>query len=234
MSGEISSLKPEVKKVKPNFIWENRGYDSYINNGFILPDPDSQQPGYWEKRFLSRVDLSKGKIRMKVNAIIRQLAPDWAANSDGEKRNEFLTGNTSWFGQNWLGEKLACEHIEGVYMDQQKELFTKRDSKTGEVTAHYRKAPPRETFYVPLTKKKVDEILGEHPFGPDSINITNLDQVLFYGKFRYARPPFRSHSFNYEEFTNWTFQQMLDKASKVKSPLEDSLEKMVKKFSHIT
>jgi len=180
------------------------------------------------------VDLSKGKIRMKVNAIIRQLAPDWAANSDGEKRNEFLTGNTSWFGQNWLGEKLACEHIEGVYMDQQKELFTKRDSKTGEVTAHYRKAPPRETFYVPFTKKKVDEILGEHPFGPDSINITNLDQVLFYGKFRYARPLFRSHSFNYEEFTNWTFQQMLDKASKVKSPLEDSLEKMVKKFSHIT
>jgi hypothetical protein len=143
LSGEISSLKPEVKKVKPNFIWENRGYDSYINNGFILPDPDSQQPGYWENRFLSRMDLSKGKIRVKVNTIIRQLAPDWSANSDGEKRSEFLTWNTSWYAQNWLGEKLALgEHIEGVYMDQQKELFTKRDSKTGEETAHYRKAPP--------------------------------------------------------------------------------------------
>ena len=86
LSGEISSLKPEVKKEKPNIIWENRGYDSYINNGFLLPDPDSQQPGYWEKRFLSRVDLTKGKISVRVNTIIRQLAPDWSANEANRLR----------------------------------------------------------------------------------------------------------------------------------------------------
>ena len=62
MSGEVSSIKPELRpKVKPNFIWENRGYDSYINNGFLLPDSDSQQPGYWENRFLSQVDFQKGR-----------------------------------------------------------------------------------------------------------------------------------------------------------------------------
>lgn len=65
MSSEISSLKPEVRpKVKPNFIWENKAYDSYIANGFRLPDTESLVPSYWENRFLSRVDLTKGKIKV--------------------------------------------------------------------------------------------------------------------------------------------------------------------------
>jgi hypothetical protein len=124
-------------------------------------------------------------------------------------------------------------HIAGVYQEQLKELVRSRDPKTYEEIAEYRHGGTRQTFYVPFTKKKVDEILSEHPFGADSVNITNIDQVLFYGKFTYAKPPFRSNIFNYDEFTTWTFQQMLDKASKVKSPFEDSLEKMVKKYSHI-
>lgn len=172
---------------------------------------------------------------MKVNTIIRQLAPDYAANEDGEKRGEFLTWNTSWFAQNWLGEKLTYHsRIDGVYTQQLRELVRTRDPKTYEEIATYRHGGIRQVFYVPFTKKKVDEILGEHPFGPDSVNITNLDQVLFYGKFTYAKPPFRSNSFNYEEFTTMTFQQMLDKASKPQSPLTDELEKVVRKFSHIS
>ena len=196
MSGELSSIKPEVKKIKPNFIWENRGYDSYIDNGFRLPDPASQVPGYCENDFLSKVDLSKGKIRIKVNTIIRQLAPDYAANEEGEKRNEFLTWNTSWYAQNWLGEKLAYhDHIDGVYTQQLKELVRTRDPKTYEETAQYRHGGTRQVFYVPFSKKKVEEILGEHPFGPDSVNITNLDQVVFYGKFTYNKPLQSAHAY---------------------------------------
>jgi hypothetical protein len=234
LSGEISSLKPELKpKVKPNFIWENKGYDSYIANGFRLPDEESQVPGYWENRFLSKVDLTKGKIKVRVNTIIRQLAPDWS--TDREDRKEYLTFNTDWIAKNYLGVDIFVRgHIEGVFMDQQRELVTKKNQSTGEETAYYQKAQPRETFYIPFTKKKVDEILSDHPFGEDSINITNKDRVLYYGKFRYATPPFRASCFNYEEFSNWTFQQMLDKASKTKSPYADDIEKMMKKFSHIT
>lgn len=233
MSGEISSLKPELRpKVKPNFIWENKGYESYINNGFRPPDPESQVPGYWENKFLSEVDLSKGKIKVKVQTMIRQLAPDWS--TEREDRKEYLTFNTDWSAKNYLGVNIFVRgHIEGVFMDQQRELVTKTDPRTGEETAYYRKATPRETFYIPFNKKKVEQILGEHPFGPNSVNITDKDRVLYYGKFRYAAPPFRASCFNYEEFTNWTFNQMLDKASKTKSPYADDIEKMMKKFSHI-
>ena len=164
MSGEISSLKPELRpKVKPNFIWENKGYESYINNGFRPPDPDSQVPGYGENKFLSQVDLSKGKIKVKVNTMIRQLAPDW--NTEREDRKEYLTFNSDWIAKNYLGVNIYVRgHIEGVFMDQQRELVTRKDQRTGEESAYYQKATPRETFYIPFTKKKVEEILNELPF----------------------------------------------------------------------
>ena len=120
-------------------------------------------------------------------------------------------------------------------MNQQKELVTKKDHRTGEETAYYTKGQPRETFYIPFTKKKVDEILGKHPFGPDSVNITHKDRVLYYGKFRYAEPPFRSSSFNYDEFTTWTFQQMLDKVKpRANIPLETELANAIRKLPQYT
>ena len=43
---------------------------------------------------------------------------------------------------------------------------------------------PRFVFNIPFTPKKVEEILkGEHPLGPDSVNITKPNKVIFYGKF---------------------------------------------------
>ena len=130
MSGEISSLKPEVRpKVKPNFVWENKGYDSYINNGFRPPDPESQVPGYWENKFLSQVDLTKGKIKVKVNTMIRQLALDWS--TDREDRKEYLTFTSDWMAKNYLGVDIrVLGHVEGVFMDQQRELVTTKDQRT--------------------------------------------------------------------------------------------------------
>ena len=143
-------------------------------------------PGYWENKFLSQVDISKGKIKVKVNTMIRQVAPDWS--TDREDRKEYLTFNSDWMAKNYLGVDIrVLGHVEGVFMDQQRELVTTKDQRTGEETAYYRKGQARETFYIPFTKKKVEEILSDHPFGEDSINITNKDRVLYYGKFRYAR-----------------------------------------------
>jgi hypothetical protein len=114
LSGEISSLNPELRpKVKPNFTWENKGYESYINNGFRPPDPDSQVPGYWE----------------------------------------YLTFNSDWMAKNYLGLNIRVSHIEGVFMDQQKELVTKKDHRTGEETPYYQKATPRPSIFPSLKRK---------------------------------------------------------------------------------
>ena len=63
-------------------------------------------------------------------------------------------------------------------------MATQYNLETGETQGHYRMDVPRFEFNIPFTPKKVEEILhGEHPLGPDSVNITNLSKVIFYGKF---------------------------------------------------
>ena len=45
---------------------------------------------------------------------------------------------------------------------------------------------PRFVFNIPFTPKKVEEILhGEHPLGPDSVNITHRNKVIVLWKIRW-------------------------------------------------
>ena len=70
--------------------------------------------------------------------MIRQLAPDWS--TDREDRKEYLTFNSDWIAKNYLGVDIrVLGHIEGVFMDQQKELVTRKNHRTGEETAYYQK-----------------------------------------------------------------------------------------------
>ena len=104
------------------------------------------QGSYEKNKFLSEVDLSKGKIKVKVNTMIRQLAPDWS--TEREDRKEYLTFNSDWIAKNYLGVNIrVLGHIEGVFMDQQKELVTKKDPGLGRNLHIIRKATKRDLLY---------------------------------------------------------------------------------------
>ena len=121
-------------------------------------------------------------------------------------------------------------------MDQQKELVTKKDHRTGEETAYYRKGQPRETFYIPFTKKKVEEILGDHPFGPDS-PLTLRIRIVF---FTMASLDTLNHPLDrlpsiMKSLRHWTFQQMLDKVKpRANIPLETELANAIRKLPQYT
>jgi hypothetical protein len=71
------------------------------------------------------------------------------------------------------------------------------DPNTGQSTAYYEKDVPT----IPFNKTNVDKSLkGEHPFGPDSVNITDPDKVVYYGKFEniLGVQNFRCADFDYE------------------------------------
>ena len=88
--------------------------------------------------------------------------------------------------KNWLGAEInRVTHIDGMYKVQTKRMqLGDFDPNTGIQHAYYVKDVPRTVYSIPFTKTAVDEILdGEHPFGPDSINVTENDRVIFYGKF---------------------------------------------------
>ena len=85
------------------------------------------------------------------------------------------------------------------------------------MTAHYIKDTPREVYSIPFSKTEVDKVLkGEHPFGPDSVNITDLSKVVFYGKFEgmLGIMNFRCADFTYEQFTVPEWKKFVELATK--------------------
>ena len=100
-------------------------------------------------------------------------------------------------------------------MKQTKELATQYNHETGETQAHYRMGAPRFVFNIPFTPKKVEEILhGEHPLGPDSVNITHRNRIKFYGKFN----GFRCHDFTYEQFVTPKWSDFMELATRPGGP----------------
>ena len=64
-------------------------------------------------------------------------------------------------------------------------LVTKMDNENVRVNAYYVRGPSRTVHTIPFSRKVVvDKILNSpEPFGPDSQNITDINIVIFYGKF---------------------------------------------------
>ena len=67
---EVSSIKPMIDGKAPNyeegikFKYSTAAYDSFIKEGFIPPEPQYRSDKR-ERQFLSQVDVSKGKIKVK-------------------------------------------------------------------------------------------------------------------------------------------------------------------------
>ena len=200
--GMSTEEKPQLK-----FNYSTESYDSYVKEGLAPPDP-WKRPDKLELRFLSQVDLSKGKIKVEITRMIRLQAQNY---STGDKREfkEYLLWESNWYAKNWLENDLVVSgHIEGKYVQQTLKLVNPHpDPSTGQTAAYYEKGAPRVVHTIPFTSTTVDKLLkGEHPFGPDSINITNPNSVVYYGKFdntidsSLGVPSFRCGLYSYEQF----------------------------------
>jgi len=100
------TIKPETQPPEPVMEYNNKTYQSYVDNGFIDRDditiPHSVlAPEKRKREFLSRVDVSKGEIERKVTTIVRLKAKDYSTKSNEKK--EYIIYYEEWFGKNWLG-----------------------------------------------------------------------------------------------------------------------------------
>ena len=112
-------------------------------------------------------------------------------------------------------------HIEGVFTQQTKQLATQYNHETGETQGHYEMGVPRVVFNIPFTPKKVDELLhSEHPFGPDSVNITNDSKVKFYRKYEGLRgiQSFRCNDYTYDQFVTPKWNDFVELAIRPGGP----------------
>src|SRR6476659_1823973 len=155
----LSTIKPDIpKKPEVKIEYNNRSYESYTKNGFADNIPRSiTGPRTRMQQFLNKVDLGKGDIERTVRMIVRLRAPDY--NTPKHERKEFVYYFEDWNANDWLGIPIDpfSEHLEGKYT----EVLTKPklDERTGEHVDNVF-AGTRESYYIPFSKKNVDEIIA--------------------------------------------------------------------------
>ena len=201
----LSTVKPDVpKKPEVKIEYNNRSYESYIKNGFADNIPRSIRGPYDRmQKFLNKVDLRKGPIEKTVIMIVRLRAPDW--NSKKNERREFIYYFEDWTANDWLGIPIDpfSEHIEGKYTEVM--LKPKLDERTGEHIDNVF-AGTREVYYIPFTKKNVDEIIANSAH-------TDKYAIKYVVKFGIEDSPdgftmSTRNLFSYDMFANWSWEKL--------------------------
>jgi hypothetical protein len=96
MDMSVSSIPaPQAPRAKPRFTFSDSSsvidaYDSFAKEGFAhLMTNQAEFPYTFEKKFLPKVDLTKGSIMVTIESMVRIMAVDW--NSPKRERREYLS-----------------------------------------------------------------------------------------------------------------------------------------------
>ena len=157
------------------------------------------------QKFLSQVDLRKGPIERTVRSIVRLRAPDWNSSTKKNERKEWIYYTEDWTANDWLGIPIDPfgDHVEGSFTEVM--MRPKLDERTGEHIDNVF-AGTRTTYYIPFTKKNLDEIIE---------NSAHTDKfgIKYTVKFGMEDSPdgftmSTRNQFSYDMFTNWSWDKL--------------------------
>ena len=238
----VSSIPaPQAPRPKPRFIFSDSSsvistYNSFGQEGFshILTDHGDTSanharfPYEQEKQFLSKVDLSKGPILVKIESIVRIMATD--LDSTKRERHEYFYYSTEWEAKDHLHNTIRSNsHTEGVYTKQTRETKTTINRETGEEIVRYIRGPSKQVYTILWDKKKANELLSsEKIFGEDSINITNMNEVQYIMKFPSGNPG--RTLFEMQDFLDFKYEKLQELSKTVESPYLADMERRVNPY----
>jgi uncharacterized membrane-anchored protein YjiN (DUF445 family) len=206
MARIVSSIKTETDKQKPKLEYNDKTYQSYVDNGFdhMLDDLHKVKRVHnFKEDFLNRASLDKGPIRFKVNSFMRLKSIDYS--SKNNVRKEFMTYSVDWLAKDFMGddivEQQVLEHIEGVYQEQLKKTITERGAIVG-----YERIGERTVYYIPWDRKVMDKLIAE------SVG-TDQETITYTVKFMNSRCQFR-----YDQFATLSYQELDELQQKHKDP----------------
>ena len=206
MTRIVSSIKAQTDKQKPKLEYNDKTYQSYVDNGFdhMLDDLHKVKRVHnFKEDFLNRASLEKGPIRFKVNSFMRLKAIDYTSKNNARK--EFMTYSVDWIAKDFMGDDIVeqhvLEHIEGVYQEQLKKTVTNRGQITG-----YERMGERTVYYIPWDRKTMDKLID------DSVG-TDKETITYTVKFLSSRT-----QFTYEQFATLSYEQLSDMQAKFKDP----------------
>jgi hypothetical protein len=118
-----------------------------------------------------------------------------------KEKNSYIILKT---GHDWLGIPIDPfgDHVEGMYTDVMTK--PKPDERTGEHVDNVF-AGTRTCFYIPFSKKNVDEIIANSAH-------SDKDSIKFYVKFGMEDSPdsfqvSTRNIFSYDRFVNWSWER---------------------------
>jgi uncharacterized membrane-anchored protein YjiN (DUF445 family) len=207
MARIVSSLKnTESEKPKPKLEYNDKTYQSYVDNGFdhTLEDLHKVKRVHnFKEDFLNRASLEKGPIRFRVNSFMRLKDIDYSSKNNARK--EFMTYSVDWLAKDFMGDDINDQqvlgHIEGVYQEQLKKTITER----GQIVGYERKGE-RTRYYISWDRKLMDKLI-EDSVGSDQ------ETIIYTVKFMNSRTQFR-----YEQFATLSYQELDDLQAKHKDP----------------
>jgi hypothetical protein len=114
------------------------------------------------------------------------------------------------------------KHQEGRFIEQTKKLVNEVDRNTGRLSSFYEKSDARLTYNIPFTKENVDKyLMSELPL-VQTHNITDPNQVKYYGKCEHidtGNMPYRDGTYNYEQFILRSWKDFCNLTSRPGGPI---------------
>ncbi len=230
----VSTIKPDGIEYEEKPIVDQSQYwtsieearKAFKSHGFSLDAINTEKRISAEKgihanigaeQFFRKVDISKQDIHTSIDVIHRQKALEYYKDAKGREQQrvkEWLTYGLRLEGVDWLGNIIKCglEH-EGRCEEPLKRIHVTVD-ENGRQHAEYKMQGTRYKYYIPFSKKAVDDLLAKYQTDKDSViyvfrvpyGSTNVNEKLHNG------------DFTYKEFTENDFQTMVNLASQVGGP----------------
>lgn len=214
--------KVKSRKIKPDkeIEFNDHDYQTYAENGFVIDPTDVMNQRTYKicyirqqkLDFIARIDLSKGKFSREIYYMKRLKAPDYDKEGEETKPREWIEYQEYWRAKNWLGKKMFVTNVEGIFQEVTKELETEFDPKTGDVNAEYVQGKSRTRYYIPFSKKAVDEIIKKVGTDKDAISYMGIIPNSFKGV------GFRCGNYTYDQFVSTTWEEFEDLARREGGP----------------
>ena len=169
-------------------------------------------------RFRAKFNGEKGKLRITIKSMHRR--PIEVVGKDGKTvTKDYLTYNTTYEGQDWLGNPLrVIDNVEGIHHKPKFFVTTRLNPETGEYIQERQQAGQETVYTIELTDKNrtkiIQDIINKSSSNPENI------------KYYYHVPQtirgnsFRCSIYTYDQFINSSMEELENLARKTPSPVQ--------------
>lgn len=199
----VSTIKPEQEEQNKiqKFPYEDRTYQSYVENGFEDEIPDSvKQIHEFETKFHLGLDLKtyQNDFKRIVHTITR-----FKTMETGE---EVLIYYERWEGKNFLGNALPpiLDHWEGFWIEQTR-IPKYREGSDSTIIDHYEMGIPIKHYTIPWNKENLQKIY-DSCWGPAQHRILYHFDGKPLAQNDYAANKEQFENLNYEQCVNIILQ----------------------------